>query len=54
MYTFEITDTRSEDTGRYVVVAQNSEGTERYSVSLMVKELNAPDSSDFRSVLRAR
>ena len=54
IYTFEIPHCLATDAGRYVVMASNSEGSERYSVSLMVKELESSEASDFRSLLKSR
>ena len=42
------------DAGRYVVIASNSEGIEKCSVSLNVKELENTESMDFRTLLKAR
>ena len=54
IYTFEISHTLATDAGRYVVIATNSEGTEKCSVSLNVKELENTDTMDFRTLLKSR
>jgi len=53
MFTFEIPHTLATDAGRYVVIASNSLGTEKYSVSLMVKEIESTEVTDFRGVLKS-
>ena len=54
IFTFEISHTLATDAGRYVVIASNSEGTEKCSVSLNVKELENTESMDFRTLLKSR
>lgn len=54
MFIFEIPHTLATDAGRYVVIATNSLGTEKYSVSLMVKEIESTEVTDFRGLLKSR
>ncbi len=54
IFTFEISQTLATDAGRYVVIATNTEGVERCSVSLNVRALDNTESTDFRTLLKSR